>query len=119
VTVDQLLKIRFLAVASKSLNHFAAFEKQECWDGSDTVLHSEIHVLGDVDFSYFGITVVIGCQLINDWTQSFARSSAFGIEIDQYRSLRTEHVGLKGVGCEFCCHVFLPLMWMSDLAVVK
>ena len=90
-------------------NNFTAFEKQQRWDSRDTVLHSEVHVLGDVDFSYFGVSVVIGCQFINDWTQSFARASAFGIEIYQYRSFRTEHVGFESIGCEFCCHVYSPL----------
>lgn len=110
MAVDQLLKICFFTEASKSFNHFAAFEKQQCWNCRNAVLHSEIHVLGDVDLSYFGVAVVIGCQLINDWTQSFARSSTLGVEIDQYWSLRTKHVRFERVGCEFCCHVYSPLI---------
>lgn len=109
VTVDQTLKLGFFAVASESLNDFSAFEDEDRWNCCDTVLHSEIHVLGDVDLSYFGFSVVIGSQLVNDWTQSLARASALGIEIDQYRSFRTEHIGFESIGCEFCRHVFSPV----------
>ena len=106
MSVDQLLEISFLAIASKSLNDFATLENKDGWDSCDPVLDGEIHVLGDVDFSNFGVSVVIGRQLINDWTQSFAWASAVGIEINQYRCIRTEHVGLECVGCKFCRHVF-------------
>jgi hypothetical protein len=33
--------------------------------------------LSNVDFSNFGFSFVLSCQFVDDWTQSFARSSAF------------------------------------------
>ena len=101
------MKIAFLAIAGNSLDHFSTLEDDDGRDGCNSILDGEFHVLGDVDFSNFGVSVVIGCQFINDWTQSFARASAVGIEIDQYWSIRAEHVGFEYVRCEFCCHVVL------------
>ena len=100
------MKIAFLAIAGNSLDHFSTLEDDDGRDGCNSILDGEFHVLGDVDFSNFGVSVVIGRQLINDWTQSFAWASAVGIEINQYRCIRTEHVGLECVGCKFCRHVF-------------
>ena len=76
VRVDQFLELRFFPIALKSFNNFTIFEQEDGWNCCDTVLHGKFHVLGNVEFANFGIAVVIAGQLINDWTQSFARPSA-------------------------------------------
>ena len=75
--VEQSLKLVFFSVALKSLYDFAALENKDRGYCSDTVLYGELHVLRNVELSNFGFAFVFSCQFVDDWTQSFARSSAF------------------------------------------
>ena len=76
MSVDDFLKLAFVLVATKPFNFFAAFEKDDGGNSRDLILHREFHVLGDINFSYFGVFRIVASQFVDDWTQSFARSSA-------------------------------------------
>ena len=73
--IDQLLQLIFFFKATKSLNHFATFEQNDRWHGRDTVLDRKFQVLRDIKLSDFSVRI-FRSQLVNDWTQSFARASA-------------------------------------------
>lgn len=107
VSVDDFLEFFLLLEAAHSFNDFSAFEKQNGWDGRDAVLHCQLHAVCDIELSNFGSVGIVGCQLVDDWTQSFAGRSAVGVKVYQYRSIRTEHLGIERFGIEFNCHLFL------------
>lgn len=109
--VDDFLKLVFVLVAAKPFNFFAAFEKDNGWNSRNLILHREFHVLGDINFSYFGVFRVVGRQFVDDWTQSLARSSALRIEINKHRSVRTEDIGFECIASKLNRHFFLLLMF--------
>lgn len=82
--VENSLQSFFVLVALHAFDNFAALKDKNCWNSRNAVLNCQRHVLANVDFANFGFAFVVGCQLINDWTQSLARRSAIGIKIDQH-----------------------------------
>jgi len=104
VRVEQLLELSFFFVALKSFHNFSAFENKDRGNCSDAVLNSQLHVLRYVDLANFGFAFVISCQLVNDWTQSFARASAFRVKVNQYGAVRAEYISVEAVSCKFCRH---------------
>ena len=88
----------------RSRDDFAAFENDDRWNGHDVVLHSEIHVIGNIYFADFGFAVVVSRQFFNDWTQSFARRSGIRVKVNEHGLLGLDHFGLKAVWGVFGCH---------------
>lgn len=93
--IEDLLKSALVLKSLHSLNNLAAFKKENCGYCRNTIFHGEVHIITNVDFANFCIAFVVVCQFFDDWTQSFARSSAVGIKIYHYGLVRFEHIGFK------------------------
>gem|GEM_PF-5366390 len=91
------MQLSFLFEPLSSRDDFAAFENDDGWNGHDVELRSKLHVFGNVYFANFGFAIVVGCQFVNDWTQSFARWSGIGVEVNEHRLLGFDHFGFKVV----------------------
>ena len=97
VRVQDGLKIAFVLKPLNTFDDFATFENQHRRHGRDSVLHGKLHVIAHVNFADNRFSIVVCRQLVNDWTQSFARRSAGGPEIDKHRLVRFENLGFKRI----------------------
>ncbi len=104
MTVENFLKITFIFVTLNSLDDLTRFEDKHGWDCRDTVLNGKLHVVTHIHFADPGVSCIVDRKFINDWTQSFARWSALGPEINQNRFFSTQHLGFKCLFCKFNCH---------------
>ena len=104
VIVKNSLQFAFVLVSGDSLDNLATFEYQNCWNSGNSKLDRQLHVFAYVYLADDRFSIVLCCKFINDWTQSFARWSAFGPKINQNWFVCTEHLGFKCVFGKFCRH---------------
>jgi len=83
---------------------FTVLEKQQERNGTNAIFHGEITRLIHIDFADFGLSFDVIGELIDDRTDSFARSAPFGPEIDQNGNGRLKNFGLEIAVSECVCH---------------
>ena len=74
--IEHSLQFAFVFESLDSLDDLTAFKDQHCRYCRDAILHGKLHVLADIYFANNSFAIVVGCQLVNDWTQSLTRWSA-------------------------------------------
>src|SRR5579871_446666 len=85
VRVQHFLDFRFSHCAHPLLDHLATLEKQQRGNPANVVAHGRLAVIIDVQFSDFGLPIVLGCNRIDGWTHLPARTAPFGPKIYQHR----------------------------------